>query len=302
MKYMGDIAEDATIRGSFNTRDTDGAPITLAGTPSVAVYKDGGTTEITAGVSLSVDFDSRTGHHVWTIDTSADAAYATGSDYRVVLTAGTVDSISVVGVEVGCFSIQNRYMRGTNSANTTTPPTVGDIADAVWDEATSGHSTSGTTGAAIIAAGSAGDPWSASLPGAYGSGTAGKILGDNLNATISSRSSHAAADIWSVGTRTITGGSLTTSPPTAAAIADAVWDESRLGHTTDGTFGFYLDAAISGVSGGGGLDAAGVRTAIGLANANLDTQLGSIKTDTGTTLPAAITAALATQTYVSDAY
>lgn len=171
MKYMGDIAEDLTIRGSFNTRDTDGAPITLAGTPSVAVYKDGGTTEITSGVSLSVDFDSRTGHHVWTIDTSADAAYATGSDYRVVLTAGTVDSISVVGVEVGCFSIQNRYMRGTNSANTTTP-----------------------------------------------------------------------------------------------------------------------------------LDAAGTRTAVGLASANLDTQIASIKTDTGTTIPSAITAALATQTYVTDAY
>jgi hypothetical protein len=53
-------------------------------------------------------------------------------------------------------------------------------------------------------------------------------------------------------TRTITGGSLTTSPPTAGAIADAVWDEARTGHTTSGTFGFYLDAAISGISGGGG--------------------------------------------------
>ncbi len=40
--------------------------------------------------------------------------------------------------------------------------------------------------------------------------------------------------------------------PTAAVIADAVWDEPRTGHTTAGTFGFYVDAAISGVSGGGG--------------------------------------------------
>lgn len=38
----------------------------------------------------------------------------------------------------------------------------------------------------------------------------------------------------------------------AAVIADAVWDEARTGHTTSGTFGFYLDAAVSGVSGGGG--------------------------------------------------
>jgi hypothetical protein len=39
---------------------------------------------------------------------------------------------------------------------------------------------------------------------------------------------------------------------TAASIADAVWDEPRAGHTTSATFGFYLDAAISGISGGGG--------------------------------------------------
>jgi hypothetical protein len=34
-----------------------------------------------------------------------------------------------------------------------------------------------------------------------------------------------------------TGYSLATSPPTAAAIADAVWDEPHADHTTDGTYG-----------------------------------------------------------------
>jgi hypothetical protein len=110
-KYLGDFVEDAIVRGSFNTRDAAGAPITLAGTPAVSVYKDAGATESTAGVTLTVDFDSRTGHHIYTIDTSADAFYATGADYRVVLTAGTVDGVSVVGVEVGAFSIQNRFIR-----------------------------------------------------------------------------------------------------------------------------------------------------------------------------------------------
>ncbi|HLP41563.1 MAG TPA: hypothetical protein VK465_08665 [Fibrobacteria bacterium] len=68
------------------------------------------------------------------------------------------------------------------------------IADAVWDEATSGHSTAGTTGKALIDAGSAGDPWATALPGAYGAGTAGKILGDNLNATVSSRATQTSVD------------------------------------------------------------------------------------------------------------
>ena len=38
-----------------------------------------------------------------------------------------------------------------------------------------------------------------------------------------------------------TGYSLTTAPPTAAAIADAVWDEAYSGHTTAGTFGKLMD-------------------------------------------------------------
>jgi len=36
------------------------------------------------------------------------------------------------------------------------------------------------------------------------------FAGGNINATISSRSSHAAADVWSVGTREITGGTIST--------------------------------------------------------------------------------------------
>ena len=58
------------------------------------------------------------------------------------------------------------------------------IADQVWDEVLSGHLTAGSTGNALNAAGSAGDPWSTSLPGAYGAGSAGYIIGTNLNATV----------------------------------------------------------------------------------------------------------------------
>jgi hypothetical protein len=38
-----------------------------------------------------------------------------------------------------------------------------------------------------------------------------------------------------------TGYALTVTPPTAAAIADAVWDEAYSGHTTAGTFGKLMD-------------------------------------------------------------
>lgn len=68
------------------------------------------------------------------------------------------------------------------------------IADAVWDEILSGHAGVGSTGAALSAAGGSGDPWSTALPGAYGSGTAGNIIGSMIDAAISSRASQASVD------------------------------------------------------------------------------------------------------------
>lgn len=48
---------------------------------------------------------------------------------------------------------------------------------------------------------------------------------------------------------------------TAEGIADAVWDEAQSGHTTAGTFGKYLDSAVSGVS-SGGVSAADIADAV----------------------------------------
>ena len=68
-----------------------------------------------------------------------------------------------------------------------TAPSAAAVADAVWDEAIAGHAVSGSTGEALSAAGAAGDPWITALPGAYSAGQAGKIVGDALDAAISSR-------------------------------------------------------------------------------------------------------------------
>lgn len=67
----------------------------------------------------------------------------------------------------------------------TTPPTAAVIADAVWDETIADHSTTGSTGAALAAAGGSGDPWATALPGAYGAGTAGYIVGTFIDEAIS---------------------------------------------------------------------------------------------------------------------
>lgn len=107
MRYLGDYYEDAVVEFKFNTQTSAGAPITLAGSPAVSVYKAAGTTESTAGVTLTVDFDSHTGMHHVTIDTS-NAFYAISNDFQVVLTAGTVDGEDVAGTVLAHFSIEYR--------------------------------------------------------------------------------------------------------------------------------------------------------------------------------------------------
>lgn len=140
-----------------------------------------------------------------------------------------------------------------------------EIADGVWDEAIAGHLGAGSTGAALNAAGSAGDPWTTPLPGAYGSGTAGFIIGTNIDALISSRLASASY----------------TAPLDAAGTATAVWNAATATYGAAGSYGLLietnLDAAVSTRS---TLDAAGVRSAVGLASANLDTQLADLPTAT----------------------
>jgi len=355
MSYLGDFAAGDTVDFNFTTRRfSTGAPHQLAGTPAVRVYKGSSTTEDDSGITLTVDFDSRTGLNHVTIDTSADGTfYADGGQFEVVITAGTVDSVSVVGEVVGRFTlraqaslypttagrkldvtaageagidwnnigspttvvnlsgttvktatdvetdtadIQSRlpaalvsgrmdsnmqaaangvitaaviadsaidratfaadtgmqtvrsntaqaggastitldasasatndiyndhliYLTGGTGAgqaafitdyvgatkvatikpawvtapdNTTTFAII--PAASLWHQIMADHVVSGSTGASLNAAGSAGDPWTTALPGAYGAGTAGKIIGDNLNATVSSRASQTSLD------------------------------------------------------------------------------------------------------------
>jgi hypothetical protein len=107
--HLGDLAEDVTLTFLFNTLGANNAPITLGGTPAVSVYKGNSTTQLAEAAALTVDLDSLTGTHAVTLDLSSDAFYATGENYTVVITTGTVDGDSVVGTVVGSFSIENRF-------------------------------------------------------------------------------------------------------------------------------------------------------------------------------------------------
>lgn len=106
--YRGDIRLGDTIDLKFCTVSTTGAPTTLAGSPVISAYPANSTTQLTAGITLSVDFDAVTGlHNVRVVATSGNG-YATATNYELVITTGTVGGTSVVGYVVGAFSIENR--------------------------------------------------------------------------------------------------------------------------------------------------------------------------------------------------
>lgn len=198
-------------------------------------------------------------------------AAATAADYVTEVQSG-LSTLTAAGV---------RSAVGLASANLDTQldaiPTAGENADAVWDEALSGHLSAGSAGNALNAAGSAGDPWSTSLPGAYGAGSAGKIIGDNLNATVGSRATQASvdavdnfidteiADIQSRLPASLVGGRMDASVGVIAN--DAI--------TAAATAADFVTEVQSGLS---TLNAAGIRSAVGLASANLDTQLDALPT------------------------
>jgi hypothetical protein len=103
--FAGDFAVETTFDVKFTTRRfTTGAPFALA-SGVISAYPDNSTTQITAGITLSADFDGVTGlNNVRVVATGANG-YAAGSSYFLVITTGTVDSVSVVGEVIGSFTL-----------------------------------------------------------------------------------------------------------------------------------------------------------------------------------------------------
>jgi hypothetical protein len=107
--------------------------------------------------------------------------------YKIVLTTtdtGTLGDLAfhctAAGADPTDFidQVAANILGVTLPANVMSYATGEDPATLVLDVPASSHDTASTIGAKINAAGSAGDPWSTALPGSYGAGTAGNILGN----------------------------------------------------------------------------------------------------------------------------
>ena len=103
---MTDYTVGDTIYKMFTTRAfASGIPTVLAGTPVVSAYENDSVTQITAGITLGVDHDGVVGMNLLTIVATGGNGFESGKDYNLVVTTGTVDSVSVVGEVVGSFSL-----------------------------------------------------------------------------------------------------------------------------------------------------------------------------------------------------
>lgn len=107
MSNYGNIRLGDTFDAKFTSIDANGVGATLTD-GAVAAYPGNSTTEITAGITLSANFDGRTGLNNVRVEATAGNGFAADTDYVLVLTAGTVDGMSVAGYVLGHFSIQKR--------------------------------------------------------------------------------------------------------------------------------------------------------------------------------------------------
>jgi len=192
MSHHGDIRLGDTIDVKFTTA-VGGTPTTLSG-GTVAAYIGNSTTELTAGITLTTDFDSRTGMHNVRVVASSGNGYATATNVILVLTAGTVGGVSVVGYVVGSFSIEARSAVMPTTAGRTLDVSTGGEAGVDWANVGSPTTTvdlSGTT-IGVVTALAAGAIAAASI--AANAITAAKIAADAIGA--SQLATDAVTEIW----------------------------------------------------------------------------------------------------------
>ena len=97
-----------TYRRMFRTVDFNGENVSFAGspTPAIATYKGSDLVESSAGLTLTLDHDSRSGLHRIDIDLS-NAFFVEDESYTIIITAGTVDGTDLTGTPLGFFDTYN---------------------------------------------------------------------------------------------------------------------------------------------------------------------------------------------------
>lgn len=202
--------------------------------------------------------DPKADINVASIDANAITATAIAADAITAakIADGAIDAATFAAGAINAAAIAT----GAIDADALAADAAAEIADAIWDEARSGHVTAGSFGEGIASV-------QGNVTGSVGSvtGAVGSVTG-NVGGNV-------AGSVASV-TAAVTVGTINANVVNASALAADAVTEIQAGLST--------------------LDAAGVRAAVGLATANLDTQLTAID-DAVDTEVAAVLAAVDTE-------
>lgn len=279
MSYIGDFPEDfATVSILFTTHAASGAPVAPSSgfeAADIKIYKNGSATEKTStnGLTMTSPFDSITGLHCLVIDTSVDTGdvgfWVAGAQYTVVLSPDeTVDSLAVAKV-IGSFGIELSEVLRPTTAGRQLDVSAGGEAGIDWANIGSPTTAVNLSGTNIDV-----DQVVASVSGAVGSvtGAAGSVTGA-VGSVTGNVGGNVTGSVGSVATGGITAGSFASGAIDNAAIAADAIGSSELAASA-------VTEIQSGLS---ILDAPGIRSAVGLASANLDTQIGTLATPTNIT-------------------
>lgn len=270
MIHLGDVNKGATVRLPFNSAGADGTSITLAANGTAKAYVDGGTTEITSGVTLTEDHDAIAGRHFVAVDTTG-SGFTVGSDILVAVDGMTIDGVTV-NVWVGSFSINRRRggvslvgLAQTGASGTVTLPASAVATDDYYN---------GQLAKIVYGTGAGQSRWITDYVGSS------KIAAIDPNwATVPDSTSvleleqaapPTTTTLPDVNTKTITAGAIT-----AASIAADAFTAAKFASdvTTELQSGLATAAALSTLAGY-------VDTEVAAILAAVDTEIGAIKTKT----------------------
>lgn len=165
------LSSTATLAGGLPASGSTSITFSLTGTGGLIVSGSGSATITFVPTATIISVAAGSGSATITLTptgTPGAVAYMSGS-------SSVTFSPTAISYAVG-------YLSGLSTSETEFSPAA--LARAVWEALAADFNTAGTMGEKLNSASSAGDPWGTSLPGAYGDGTAGKIVGEKLLSTI----------------------------------------------------------------------------------------------------------------------
>jgi hypothetical protein len=283
--YLGSWAINDVLTFSVNTHSfSTGVATNADSAPTYRVYEDNTATPLLTGSMTAFDSANAVGQYVAQITLTAASGFEVGKTYtiRIAATVGGVTGACVRTFQVGA-KVNTVLVAGTSQ----TARDLGNALPVAAPGANGGLPT--TNGSKLLQ-------------------TADLTAGQTISATVTDKTGFALtsaehslisgtdvpAGLTAQGYTTTRAGYL----DTLNGIVAAIWNALTSGMSTVGSIGKriadYLDVAVSSRGTGAALDAAGVRGAVGLASANLDTQLSGIsgKTNLIPASPAAVGSAM----------